>query len=39
MRKGDTELLAAINDALKKLKESGKYQEIHDKWFVAPENK
>ena len=38
MRKGDAELLAAINDALKKLKESGKYQVIHDKWFVAPEN-
>ena len=36
MRKGETELLAAINDALAKLKESGKYQEIYDQWFVAP---
>ncbi|NLJ37346.1 MAG: basic amino acid ABC transporter substrate-binding protein [Candidatus Atribacteria bacterium] len=36
MRKGETELLAAINEALAKIKESGKYQEIYDKWFVAP---
>ena len=36
MRKGETELLAAINEAIAKLKESGKYQEIHDKWFTVP---
>jgi ABC-type amino acid transport substrate-binding protein len=38
MRKGETELLAAINEALAKLKESGKYQVIHDKWFVTTGN-
>ena len=38
MRKGETELLAAINEAIAKLKESGKYQEIHDKWFTVPGN-
>lgn len=33
MRKGDLELLAAINEALRKIKESGKYDEIYQKWF------
>lgn len=33
MRKGDLELLAAINEALRKIKESGKYDEIYRKWF------
>ncbi|MEN3202370.1 MAG: basic amino acid ABC transporter substrate-binding protein [Atribacterota bacterium] len=33
MRKGDVELLAAINEALRKIKESGKYDEIYKKWF------
>lgn len=33
MRKGDLELLAAINEALRKIKESGKYDEIYKKWF------
>ncbi|MEN3183857.1 MAG: basic amino acid ABC transporter substrate-binding protein [Atribacterota bacterium] len=33
MRKGDLDLLAAINEALRKIKESGKYDEIYKKWF------
>jgi lysine-arginine-ornithine-binding protein len=33
MRKGDVELLAAINEALRRIKESGKYDEISRKWF------
>ncbi|MGC8778999.1 MAG: basic amino acid ABC transporter substrate-binding protein, partial [Candidatus Caldatribacteriaceae bacterium] len=33
MRKEDTDLLEAINQALKKLKESGEYDEIYKKWF------
>ncbi len=33
MRKGELELLAAINEALRKIKESGKYDEIYRKWF------
>ena len=33
VRKGDTELLDAINNALNKLKEEGKAQEISIKWF------
>jgi polar amino acid transport system substrate-binding protein len=33
MRKGDVELLQAINEALRKIKESGKYDEIYNKWF------
>ncbi|MBU8877501.1 transporter substrate-binding domain-containing protein [Bacillus sp. FJAT-29790] len=32
-KKGNTELVDAINDALKKMKDSGKYDEIHDKWI------
>lgn len=33
MRKGELELLAAINEALRRIKESGKYDEIYRKWF------
>ncbi len=31
--KGNKELVDALNDALKKIKDSGKYDEIHDKWI------
>jgi len=31
--KGNTELLQQINDALMKLKENGKFNEIYKKWF------
>ncbi|MCX6090426.1 MAG: basic amino acid ABC transporter substrate-binding protein [Candidatus Atribacteria bacterium] len=37
MRKDEKDLLAAINEALKKLKDSGKYDEIHGKWFPKVE--
>ena len=33
VRKGDPELVAAINDALKSIKEDGTYQKIADKYF------
>ncbi|KQL21859.1 transporter substrate-binding domain-containing protein [Cytobacillus solani] len=33
VKKGNAELVDAINDALKKLKENGKYDEIHSKWI------
>ena len=33
MRQEDTDLLEAINQALKKLKDSGEYDEIYKKWF------
>ncbi|PLT35520.1 transporter substrate-binding domain-containing protein [Bacillus sp. V5-8f] len=33
VKKGNTELVDALNDALKKLRDSGKYDEIHDKWI------
>lgn len=33
LRKEDTDLLEAVNQALKKLKESGEYDEIYEKWF------
>ena len=33
MAKGNTELQQKINDALKKLHENGKYDEIFTKWF------
>lgn len=33
LRKDDAELLEAINQALKKLKDSGEYDEIYKKWF------
>lgn len=35
VRKGDAELLAEINRALVELKSSGKYDELHQKWFGA----
>jgi putative glutamine transport system substrate-binding protein len=33
VKKGNKELVDAINDALKKLKDNGKYDEIHEKWI------
>lgn len=33
--KGNEKLLDQINEALAKLKENGKYQEIYDKWFKS----
>jgi len=33
MRLGDNDLLEAINQALRRIKESGKYDEIYRKWF------
>ena len=33
IRKGDTELLEAINSALKEISENGKSKEISEKWF------
>jgi ABC-type amino acid transport substrate-binding protein len=33
IRKGDTELRTAINKALAELRKSGKYRELHLKWF------
>ncbi|RFU64848.1 transporter substrate-binding domain-containing protein [Peribacillus glennii] len=33
VKKGNTELVDALNDGLKKLRDSGKYDEIHDKWI------
>ena len=33
VRKGDVELLKDINHALTELKNSGKYSELHQKWF------
>jgi ABC-type amino acid transport substrate-binding protein len=33
LRKGDTELCAAINKALAEIRTSGKYRELHLKWF------
>ena len=33
VKKGNKELVDALNDALKKMKDSGKYDEIHDKWI------
>lgn len=35
MDKKQTELAVKVNDALKKLRENGKYQQIYDKWFTA----
>ena len=35
VKKGNKELVDAINDALKKLKDNGKYDEIHKKWIKA----
>jgi polar amino acid transport system substrate-binding protein len=36
VRKGDRELLAAINKALRQIKASSRYREIHLKWFGVP---
>ncbi len=36
VRKDKPELLQAINEGLKKVKESGKYAEIYEKWFGTP---
>ncbi|HEX37782.1 MAG TPA: amino acid ABC transporter substrate-binding protein [Candidatus Cloacimonetes bacterium] len=33
VEKGDTELLDFINAGMKRLRETGQYQQIHDKWF------
>jgi len=33
VKKGNTEMLNVINDGLTKIKASGKYDEIHKKWF------
>ncbi|RFU66882.1 amino acid ABC transporter substrate-binding protein [Bacillus sp. V59.32b] len=33
VKKGNTELVDAINDALKSIKDSGKYEEIQNKWI------
>ncbi|OIK09647.1 transporter substrate-binding domain-containing protein [Bacillus sp. MUM 13] len=33
VKKGNKKLVDELNKALKKLKDSGKYQEIHDKWI------
>ena len=37
VRKDDVQLLQQINEALKKLHESGEYARIYSKWFEAPE--
>jgi len=34
VRKGEWDLLSAFNDALKKLKDSGEYADIYQKWFL-----
>lgn len=33
MKKGNTELVQKVNDALKTLKENGEYDKIYEKWF------
>lgn len=33
VRKGDAEMLKAVNEMLKNLKASGKYSEIYQQWF------
>ena len=40
MKKGNTELVDALNDALAEMKKDGKYKEIFVKWFgeEPPEN-
>jgi putative glutamine transport system substrate-binding protein len=35
VKKGNKELVDAINSALKKMKENGKYDEIHKKWIKS----
>lgn len=34
MKKGSDDLVKAVNDALKELKDNGKYDEIYSKWIV-----
>ena len=34
VRKGDTATVAMLNDALKKVRESGEYDKITDKYFA-----
>lgn len=39
MKKGNTELVKKVNEALKKLHENGEYNKIYEKWFgKTPEN-
>lgn len=38
VKKGDTELVARLNDGLSIIKASGEYAEIYDKWFGAVES-
>ncbi len=33
VKKGNTEILNLLNEGLEKVKESGKYDELYDKWF------
>lgn len=37
LKKGDLELTSQFNDALRRLKENGVYDEIHEKWFSKVE--
>lgn len=37
LKKGNTQLLAKLNDALQKIKEDGTFKQIHMKWFGTPE--
>ena len=37
VRKGNSELLKALNEGLKKIKESGEMAKIHQKWFSVSE--
>jgi polar amino acid transport system substrate-binding protein len=40
IKKGNTALAAKVNEVLKKAKDSGKYDEIYEKWFgKKPEKK
>ncbi|MBO5565771.1 MAG: basic amino acid ABC transporter substrate-binding protein [Succinivibrio sp.] len=37
VRKGNTELLNLLNEGLKKIRDNGKFTEIHRKWFAVDE--
>lgn len=37
VKEGNSELLTKINEALQELRDSGKYQELYDKWFGSTE--
>lgn len=40
VRKGDTEMLKAVNETIKEMKSSGEYDKLHEKWFnKKPEKK